>query len=464
VRVTIRRSALVVALIGVILGAFGIGRRLGAHGRQALPGPRRILSADADANADYGVGGLAVNGQETHVPPSDIFEQVLDNVQKQYVRSYGGERRLSDGALAQMLASLDDPKTDFLPAEMGKARIEAIQGRFYGIGAVLTVTQTKNEDVTIRHLTVVSVWPGGPAERAGLKSGDQITQIDAHWVIAYNVGADLAREHRELHGEDPASAVSGGSNPGRLKAGYSLQKALELLVEGEGRTHELSVIRPGEALPRKVTVTTALTSADPAEFRMLRDGIGYLRIRQFNDRSRHVCSDELQSASGLKGLVVDLRQCSGGVTAAATTGIDGYTPARELIAMLTAGGEVAVVERRPGQRQPLRIAASPGRLHIPLAVLIDAGTANLGELVAAALHDAGQAKLIGTRSFGDDVLQMVAPLKSGGAFEIASAHLYTLAGADLADGLRPDIDLGPEGVAGDGAVERARTITCAGSL
>jgi carboxyl-terminal processing protease len=201
-----------------------------------------------------------------------------------------------------------------------------------------------------------------------------------------------------------------------------------------------------------------LTHAEAAEYRSLGDGIGYLRVRQFNNRVTAACAAVMDSASALKGLVVDLRQCPGGVTSAAGTGADGYAPACGLIAMLTNGGTVATVERRPGQRQPLRVSPTAVRLHVPLAVLIDAGTANLAELVASALRDVGRATLIGTRTFGDDVLQMFAMHKGGGAFEITTAHLYTATGADLASGLRPDIDLGPEGVAGDGAILRAREI------
>ena len=191
-----------------------------------------------------------------------------------------------------------------------------------------------------------------------------------------------------------------------------------------------------------MSLTTALTRFDPVEYKTL-GSIGYLRIHQFNPATTEAFEAALDKAANekgpLKGLIVDLRQNPGGVTADAQTGVDGYGAARRLIARLTAGGSVAAIERKPRHRETLTVTPAAPSMKTPLVVLIDGGTANLAELVASALRDAGKARLVGSRTFGDDALQLFALLKNGMGVEITTAHLFTRDGADLARGLEPDV-------------------------
>ena len=174
----------------------------------------------------------------------------------------------------------------------------------------------------------------------------------------------------------------------------------------------------------------------------------------FNSKATEEFEAALNSAEGLKGLIVDLRQNPGGVTAEARTGVDGYASAKKLIALLTHGGAIAVIERRPKQRETLTITASASLLKTSLVVLVDGGTANLAELAAAALRDAGKARLVGAHTFGDDALQLFALLKNGAGVELTTAHLFTARGVDLARGLEPDV---PVAAASAGAQDEALT-------
>jgi C-terminal processing protease CtpA/Prc len=91
---------------------------------------------------------------------------------------------------------------------------------------------------------------------------------------------------------------------------------------------------------------------------------------------------------------------------------------------------------------------------VPRIVLVDQGTANLSEMVAAALRDSG-ARVMGVHTFGDDVLPLFTVFKSGGGVEMTSAHLLTTGGVDLSRGIEPDLPIGPAAVSSDAAVKIA---------
>src|SRR5262249_52876223 len=153
---------------GAVSSGFVWGRSLGSGRQPARMSPLRSLSRMLSASTEKGpLGENGFAGQDNaSVPPAEIYENVLEHVQREFVADTGGSGRISNGALSRMLASLDDPKTGFLEPALRQARQDALQGRFRGIGAALTITKSKKEDVDYRHLTVVSVMPNSPAEKA----------------------------------------------------------------------------------------------------------------------------------------------------------------------------------------------------------------------------------------------------------------------------------------------------------
>lgn len=459
-KLSFKRSALLLLIAATTSGAFLMGQKLGAGAGETPRVSSLLLSADAAHGGTYGASGLNLAMQDANIPPDEVFESVLDHVHRDYVRSYGGDSRLAGGALTEMYASLNDPRTDYLNPSMRKARQEALMGRYHGIGAVLAITQAKRDDVDYRYLTVVDVMPGSPAEKAGLMSGDHITELDGHWIIAYSFTADLDRIRREAK-DDASKQAELDPITARFKSGYPLSKALEKLTDGDGKSYKITITR-GDKSPLHVALTTGLTQVLPVEYRELEAGIGYLRVRQFNAEATRAFGVALKGAGNLKGLILDLRGNPGGVTAETETGIDGYSSAKDLIASLTPGGKAAVIERRLNQKDSLMIRGM-SRLNGPLSVIMDAGTANLSELVAAALHDIGKARLVGRPTFGDDILQLFAPLKDGSAVEITTAHLFTAGGVDLNRGIQPDIVLSPAEIDTDAALKYALSAVRAGA-
>lgn len=464
---SLKRTITLLLLICVVSGAFFVGRTLGASRQPIIaaapPANMQISRADLPGvrGVPIEVSRDAPRGQEptANVAPADVFEEVLSNVQRNFVEINDIPLSKIDGAaLARMYASLGDPKTRALNPERRRARQSALLGRYYGLGAVFALTRTRRVDVDYNHLTVVDVMPGSPAQKSGLRTGDYITEIDGRWIINYAIYAEQDRIARETDKDDAAKDAEAAKISQKFRGGLSLSKALDRLEIGEGKTYLLSVERAGVPQPLKIEAMTALTSVMPVEYKTPSTGIGYLRVRQFNAKATEAFEAALEKAGGLKGLVVDLRQNPGGVTSESRTGVDGYTSARKLIARLTEGGAVANIERKPRQRELLTVVPSPAFVRVALVVLVDGGTANLAELVASSLRDSGKAKLVGTHTFGDDVLQLFAPLKSGLGVEMTVAHLFTLNGTDLARGLEPDMVIPNSGEAPDAALQWALSL------
>ncbi len=428
----------VISLSVVMVGGFQVGHIMAGGPHAGLHDKiNQVLTATT------GVSN-AIAAQLTEAspdtPPADVFESVLDHVQREFVEGTDSDARLTNGALGRMFASLDNSKTDYLDQTLCRARQDALEGRYHGIGAVLTVTRTKQEDVDYHHLTVVDVMPGSPAEKAGLQTGDQITTIDGHWIIAYSVTVDYDKIIKEKT-DDSSKKVEADKVNAKFQKGVTVARALPLLIGGEGKLLHLTVERGGQAAPMNLDVTTALTNVDPVEYRVLSKNIAYLRIRQFNGRASEAFDSALDKLEpGLKGLVIDLRGNPGGVQAEPRSALDGFGSALKLISRFTHAGNMAMIERKPNQRGPLTIPQSAGAaITLPLEVLVDPGSANLAELVTASLRDGSKAKVIGGHTFGDGVLQLFAVLKGGAGVEIDSGRLLTAAGGDLNKGIEPTI-------------------------
>jgi carboxyl-terminal processing protease len=451
---------LVVSALG---GGFLYGYALGAHG-QGKGARQRVgrlfpFSQPTPPDAD-----IASQQPDESVPPANVYEDVLDHVQKEFVENNTtSNARLSNSALARMFASLDDPHAFYLDPALCKARQEAFRGRFQGIGAILTVTRTQRADVEYRHLTIVDVMPDSPAERAGLQSGDNITEVNGHWIIAYNPLVDeeqiaLKREDESARRNDLQQVHA------RFQKGYSLSTALPLLIRGEGKPLQLGVERPGKPADWKLRLTTATTEVDPVIYHVTKQNFGYLQVRQFNPRAASELRETLgQLDSGVRGLIVDLRGNPGGVRSETEDGTDGLEALKALLQPLTSGGVVALLERRPAVgkqpavREPVKLLSGSDRA-LPVVVLVDHGTANLAELAAQVLKRARSANIVGSRTFGDDRLPYFATLNGGGGLEMTMAHLLSAEGLRLDHGLDPTVVTADRSASADPALQQANLL------
>ena len=364
----------------------------------ALAGPA-LLSAQgpgvAPATVAPAVDPLAPPPSPA-VPLEEIrrFVEVFRTVQQGYVDPID-DRSLMQSAVRALLADLD-PHSAYLPATSAAALTEDVQGMYDGIGVEVDVRPD-------RSLKVIGAIEGGPAHKAGLRTGDVIVAIDGR-----PVGGD--------RGADPSRALRGAA----------------------GTTVRLSLLRPGEALPRDVSLVRQSIALSSVSGRLLESGYGYLRISYFegdtaDEMKRQLAALEAESGGPLAGLVLDLRNNPGGL----------LTTAVEVADLFLDGGPIVSTRGRAPTANALYRASAGDRLAgAPMAVLLDVGTASSAEVVAGALRDQRRALLLGARSFGKGSVQSVVDLGNGDALKLTTARYYTPAGRSIqATGILPDVSL-----------------------
>jgi carboxyl-terminal processing protease len=274
---------------------------------------------------------------------------------------------------------------------------ETTQGEFGGLGIEVMM-----ESGLVK---VVAPMDGTPAAKAGIMSGDLITQIDA-------------------------TAVQG----------LTLEQAVTKMKGPIGTTTRLKITRKGVDQPIEVTIMREIIRVRPVAFHTDGSDIGYIRITSFNEQT----TDALRRAIGeitkqipqdkLAGYVIDLRNNPGGLLDQAVSVSSTFMPRGEVV---STRGRTAEETRRFSAKGGDRTNGKP------LVVLINGGSASASEIVAGALHDHQRATLIGTRSFGKGSVQTVIPLGTGnGALALTTARYFTPSGQSIqAQGIKPDIEV-----------------------
>jgi carboxyl-terminal processing protease len=343
-----------------------------AHAQLDEPGapPRSDISAEAAIDAS---------------DPYAWFDPIID-VQRLIANRFVTEpdlRALQIGAISGMLETLDDRYTVFIPEESIAEFDKALRGEYVGIGA--SVNQTDG------WATIVSPLDDSPALAAGLLPGDRILEVD-----------------------------------GRTTMGETLEETIERIVGEEGTTVTLTIEREGEQLTvpivRKPIVTRSVAGfvRDGAEWDFFIDDeprIGYVRLVSFGATAASEFADALQDlkASGARGLVIDLRDNSGGLLGAAVRIADMFLE------------EGAIVSTRGRAHEEETYFASPQTLapDTPLLVLVNRRSASASEVLAGALADNDRAVILGERSFGKGLVQNVLQLPSGaGQLKITEQRYY----------------------------------------
>lgn len=318
-----------------------------------------------------------------------LFTEVLMQVRKGYVDPDKTEYQdLIYGALNGMLRALD-PHSQFMKPKAYKDMREDTAGKFAGIGVVIGLREGR--------LTVISPIEDTPAFRAGLTARDRILKIDGDDTT----GLGLSDAVGKLRGEKGAP--------------------VQLTIRRENSPDEIEVelVRDDIKLP-SVRGT-----------RMLDDQIGYLRITQFNDPTEANLQTALEDLTnkGMQGLVLDLRDNPGGLLRASILVSQKFLDPRDLI----------VTTRGPAQTMPARARGNHHYKDLPIAVLVNKGTASASEIVAGALQDHNRAIIVGQRSYGKGSVQSVLPLSDGSAIRLTTARYYTPSDHSIHEkGIEPD--------------------------
>jgi carboxyl-terminal processing protease len=359
------------------------------------------LLAAAGVGALLGAGLMLVRGVSTEreTPPvpvqaapvvTSLLEEVSERVRRDYV--FGVEPgQIDRAALDGIVASLD-PHSAFLDADEYRAMRVSTSGHYSGVG--LEVAQRDGRVV------VVAPIAGSPAERAGVRAGDQLLAID---------------------GETLAPGV--------------LDEAIERMRGQAGSTVRLAIGREGEPEPLQFELERSDVQVGTVRASRLPGGaLGYVRITHFNDatpRDLRIQLSGLQTTGPLHGLVLDLRGNPGGVLESAVGVADDFL-------------ESGVIVRAEGRAAGARFehSATAGDLvrDAPVVVLMDHGTASGAEIVAGALRDHGRATLMGERTFGKGSVQTVIPLRDGQALKLTTSRYFTPSGVSIHErGLEPDV-------------------------
>lgn len=411
-----------------------------------------------DPSADHSALPDTDTGDDSAAPGA-IFQDVYSLLEEKYVDAMPTNTQFAHAAAASMLASLRDPNTRFLnPADMAEIAAES-RGVYHGLGAATDVREIAHPKQGITpaytelRLTIVAPLPGSPAEKAGLRPGDYITAVngqeigtmmDSTWQF------DPALTHLKQLAALQSDPVSYNklitSLEAEQKAALSLTDAQSMLSGSSGKAFTLTVMRPGAAKPMTVSVDAgAATTVTPVTSRMLPGEIGDIKIAQFTDDAAAQFSAALTSLNPatLKGLVIDLRNCPGGLLDAG----------QNIAAQLTSANSLGILETKGSQQSPLTITPSK-TVSCPIAVLVNEGTANTAELLAATLQQNGS-KVIGTTTFGDAADVRPVSLRDGSGFTMTVGELLLAQHQPFAGhGITPDVTV-PETAGTDAPLSRA---------
>ena len=320
----------------------------------------------------------------------EAFSNILSIVKKNYVEDVE-TKNLVNGAINGMLSSLD-PHSAYLTPDLYKDLQSDTQGRFGGLGIEITVKGGM--------LTVVSPIEDTPAHKAGIKPGDQIFKIEDEFTKDMSL-VDAVKKMRGLKGTK-----------------------INLTIRRENATDLIDV-----SLVRDIIRVQSVKS------RSLEPGYGYVRLAQFQERSDRDVQRAMEKlaaeASGLKGLVLDLRNNPGGLLNQAVRVSDLF---------LDSGMIVYTDGRIESQKQKFFAQKEGTWMDFPLVVLVNGGSASASEIVAGALQDHKRAVVLGTKSFGKGSVQTILPLDDNSALRLTTARYFTPKGRSIqATGIVPDI-------------------------
>ena len=418
-------------------GAFMVGARLHAWQDALL----QINRSSAQANALLKLTPECSPVVLDKISPNDsqnkeLICNVLKLLKTHYVEPVTAEREsaLARGAARGILASLNDTDSHFVDPTERKLLDEAAEGKFHGIGAILALRNEKIDKLDIMKIIVVAPMPGSPAEKAGLRTGDSITDINGKWIVTHDPfqepGLKKLAEgvvNKEVDDFTYQEALKAADK--KLKEGVKILDALENLTAKSSEEISIRVERPGRRKPIEFAMRCEDTQVDPVTSCMLKQDMAYVRISQFNTRATKEFSEELDKALAghAKALVLDLRNNPGGSISAATA----------ITSKITGGGKMATIQEKTRSR--ILWASKARRLDIPIAVLINEGTASVAELAAGTLRDNATAALVGTKTFGDGLVQTPLLLRDGSAAILTTGKMLTAKGLDFnRKGLKPD--------------------------
>ena len=311
-------------------------------------------------------------------------------IDKYYLDEIDGQK-MADSIYKGIFNGLGDDYAGYYTADEYKDITEKSSGTYCGIGAV--VERKKTGDISI-----VRPFDGSPAQKAGIKAGDIIYAVDGENIV----GQDLTTVLSKIKGEDGTKVV-------------------------------LKVVREGENDYLDIEITRGKVEENTVSSRMLEGNTGYIKVTGFEEVTNKQFKNAVDTleASGMKSLIIDLRDNGGGLLSAAVGMLDRMLPKGLLVYTKDKNG---VAEEY--------FAEDDKCVEVPIAILVNENSASASEVFSGALQDNGVAKLVGTKTFGKGIVQTIFSLDDGTAIKMTTSKYYTPKGRNIhKTGLDPDIEV-----------------------
>src|SRR5580704_2577380 len=327
-----------------------------------------------------GLDGVRASSNDGAYRQLQVYSEVLARVRSEYVEE-PNIPAVTDGALHGLLESLDANSSYLSPAEYKEYKSHRTEAKGE-IGA--TVSKR------FGYAAVVSVIPGGPADKAGIEATDIIEAIEGKSTREMS----LAEVHNLLEGQ-PGSNVS------------------------------VSVVRARRAEPQKIVITRDLVTVPPVTDKMVEDGIGYIRVDGFPKGKTQEIANKIKTLqkSGAKKLILDLRNCAEGDES------EGIATAN----LFLSHGTITYLQGQKYPRQAFNADPSKAITTLPLVVMVNKSTAGPAEVVAAAVLENARGDVVGDKTFGDGSVQKVIELPDGSALILSVAKYYSPGGKAIQD-------------------------------
>ena len=318
---------------------------------------------------------------------------VLQNIIDRYFLFDEDMTKVEDGIYAGMMNGLGDPYTVYYTKEEYKALNEDTEGKYSGIGAV--VSQNPNTKI----ITIVKIFDNSPANDAGLQVGDIIYKIDGEEV-----------------------------------AGTDMDILVKTKIRGEeGTSFKMTVLRGDDRKEVELDLTRRSIEVETVAGKMLDNNIGYIAVSQFDAVTSEQFKSNIESlqSQGMTKLIVDLRGNPGGLLDQVVDMLDYILP----------DGLVLYTEDKYGEREEYYSDGSH-ELKIPMVVLVNENSASASEVFTATFRDFEWGTVVGKTTFGKGIVQNVLPLGDGTAVKITTQHYYPPSGYDLHKvGIKPDLEV-----------------------
>lgn len=327
-----------------------------------------------------GLGGVRASSSDGAYRQLQVYSEVLSRVSSEYVEE-PNIPKVTDGALHGLLEALDPNSSYLSPKEYQEYKSKKSDAKA-DIGAAVSKR--------FGYAAVISVIPGGPADKAGIEGSDIFEAIEGHST-------------REM----------------------SLAEIRALLAGQPGSTVTVSVVRARRAEPQKVVVTRDVVAIPAVTDKMVEEGVGYIKVDTFTKGKGQEIAGQIKALQkqGAKKLILDLRNNGEGEES------EGIATAN----LFLNHGTITYLQGQKYPREAFTADAAKAITSLPVVVLVNRGTAGPAEVVAAAILENARGDVVGDKTFGDGSVQKVIDLPDGSAVILSIAKYYSPSGKAIQD-------------------------------